>query len=83
MMTPRATSRGSLVAAILSPRREAATYVGIRDRSPDNRYRTAPLNGLFAHQKGGVYHDGRFAKLDDVVKHYDATMCSFATRVTT
>jgi len=38
---------------------------------------------LFAHQKGGVYHDGRFAKLDDVVKHYDATMCSFATRVTT
>jgi len=21
--------------------------------------------------KGGFYHDGRFAKLDDVVNHYD------------
>ncbi len=43
-------------------------------RSPDKRYRTAPLKGLFAHQKGGFYHDGRFAKLDDVVKHYDKTL---------
>jgi hypothetical protein len=25
-------------------------------------------------QKGGFYHDGRFAKLDDVVKHYDEKM---------
>jgi hypothetical protein len=23
------------------------------------------------HQKGGVYHDGRFAPLRDVVDHYD------------
>ena len=30
-------------------------------RSPDNRYRTAPLKGLFSHTKGGFYHDGRFA----------------------
>jgi hypothetical protein len=42
------------------------------DRSPDGRYRTAPLKGLWAHQKGGFYHDGRFAKLEDVVNHYDA-----------
>ncbi len=41
------------------------------DRSPDGRYRTAPLRGLWTHQKGGFYHDGRFATLDDVVKHYD------------
>jgi len=47
------------------------------NRSPDMRYRTAPLKGLFAHQEGGFYHDGRFAKLDDVVKHYD-TMMSLA-----
>ena len=40
-------------------------------RSPDERYRTSPLKGLFAHQKGGFYHDGRFATLDDVVDHYD------------
>ena len=41
------------------------------DRSPDGRYRTAPLAGLFTHQKGGFYHDGRFATLLDVVNHYD------------
>jgi cytochrome c peroxidase len=34
-------------------------------------YRTAPLNGLWTHQKGGFYHDGRFATLRDVVDHYD------------
>ena len=36
-------------------------------------YRTAPLKGLWAHQKGGFFHDGRFASLDDVVNHYDTT----------
>src|SRR5207244_4480098 len=41
------------------------------DRSPDGRYRTAPLRGLWAHQTGGFYHDGRFATLRDVVDHYD------------
>jgi hypothetical protein len=41
------------------------------DRAPDRRYRTAPLNGLWAHQKGGFYHDGRFATLRDVVDHYN------------
>jgi hypothetical protein len=49
--------------------------IGIDDfqakRSPDNTYRTAPLRGLFAHMKGGFYHDGRFATLLDVVNHYD------------
>jgi hypothetical protein len=34
-------------------------------------YRTAPLAGLWAHQKGGFFHDGRFATLLDVVNHYD------------
>jgi hypothetical protein len=43
------------------------------DRSPEGRYRTTPLRGLFAHQKGGFYHDGRFATLADVVSHYDTT----------
>ena len=41
------------------------------DRAPDQRYRTAPLKGLFSHQKGGFYHDGRFATLQDVVVHYN------------
>ena len=27
----------------------------------DHLYRTAPLAGLWTHQKGGFYHDGRFA----------------------
>jgi cytochrome c peroxidase len=42
------------------------------DRAPDRRYRTSPLKGLFAHQKGGFYHDGRFPTLAAVVEHYDA-----------
>ena len=53
-----------------------AEEIGIDDfqasRGPDKRYRTAPLRGLFAHAKGGFYHDGRFATLDEVVSHYDS-----------
>jgi hypothetical protein len=52
-----------------------AEEIGIDDfqssRSPDNSYRTAPLKGLWAHSKGGYYHDGRFARLGDVINHYD------------
>ncbi|RIL04696.1 MAG: hypothetical protein DCC71_13125 [Proteobacteria bacterium] len=54
-----------------------ADEIGIDDfqaeRSPDRRYRTSPLRGLWTHTKGGFYHDGRFAELGDVVAHYDAT----------
>jgi hypothetical protein len=35
------------------------------DRSPTHAYRTAPLRGLWTHQKVGFYHDGRFATLQD------------------
>ena len=53
----------------------SAAEIGIDDfqakRSPDEKYRTTPLRGLFAHAKGGFYHDGRFATLDAVVGHYD------------
>jgi hypothetical protein len=49
--------------------------IGIDDfqanRSPDRHYRTSPLKGLWTHQKGGFYHDGRFATLRNVVDHYD------------
>lgn len=52
-----------------------AADIGIDDfqanRSPDKTYRTAPLKGLWAHQKGGFYHDGRFATLRDVIEHYN------------
>jgi len=41
------------------------------DRSPTHMYRTAPLAGLWTHQKGGFYHDGRFATLSAVIDHYD------------
>ncbi len=54
-----------------------AEEIGIDDfqasRSPDARYRTTPLAGLFARQKGGFYHDGRFADLAAVVEHYNQT----------
>ncbi|HET8732380.1 MAG TPA: hypothetical protein VFM45_01285, partial [Anaeromyxobacteraceae bacterium] len=54
------------------------------NRSPDGRYRTAPLKALFTHAPGGplpatrqaepgpFFHDGRFQTLRDVVHHYDA-----------
>ena len=42
------------------------------DRSPTHMYRTAPLAGLWSHQKGGFYHDGRFASLGEVINHYDS-----------
>ncbi|WP_064692567.1 hypothetical protein [Rhizobium aegyptiacum] len=55
-----------------------ADEIGIDDfqamRSPDGRYRTAPLRALWNVEnvhKGGFYHDGRFATLEDVVEHYD------------
>jgi hypothetical protein len=55
-----------------------ADEIGIDDfqakRSPDGRYRTEPLRALWDTRKihkGGYYHDGRFATLNDVVNHYD------------
>ena len=55
-----------------------ASEIGIDDfqakRSPDERYRTAPLRALWDTRKvhkGGFYHDGRFKTLADVVSHYD------------
>jgi len=44
------------------------------DRAPDRIYRTSPLTGLSAHQKGGFYHDGRFGTLSNVVEHYIGCM---------
>jgi hypothetical protein len=40
-------------------------------RSPDERYRTSPLKGLWTHTKGGFYHDGRYASLRQVIDHYN------------
>jgi len=53
-----------------------ADEMGIDDfqasRSPDRKfYRTTPLRGLFVREKGGFYHDGRFADLAAVVAHYE------------
>ena len=49
--------------------------IGIDDfqanRYPEKTYVTQGLKGLWAHAKGGFYHDGRFATLMDVVNHYD------------
>jgi hypothetical protein len=49
--------------------------IGIDDfqasRSPDGKYRTTPLRGLFARMKGGFYHDGRFPNLGAVIDHYN------------
>jgi hypothetical protein len=42
------------------------------NRSPDERYRTTPLKGLFAHSEGGFWHDGRFPNLRAVVRHYNS-----------
>ena len=65
-------------AAALHRARLADAYrrkIGIDDfqsqRSPDGRYRTTPLKGLFARKNGGFYHDGRFADYAAVIRHYD------------
>jgi hypothetical protein len=54
-----------------------AEEIGIDDfqasRSPDGRYRTTPLRGLFTREKGGFYHDGRFPTLEAVIDHYAGT----------
>jgi cytochrome c peroxidase len=42
------------------------------NRSPDKRYRTSPLAGIFSRPKGGFFHDGRFATLTEVVQHYNS-----------
>jgi hypothetical protein len=50
--------------------------IGIDDfqakRSPDERYRTAPLRGLWTHLRRGLYHDGRFETIGALLDHYDA-----------
>lgn len=60
-----------------------ADEIGIDDfqanRAPDHRYRTTPLKGLWAHAKGGYYHDGRYPTLLAVVQHYNQT---FSLRMT-
>jgi hypothetical protein len=55
-----------------------AEEIGIDDfqamRAPDGAYRTTPLLALWDTEqihKGGFYHDGRFATLEDVVNHYN------------
>ncbi len=54
-----------------------AAEIGIDDfqanRAPGRGYATQRLGGLWTHQKGGFYHDGRFPTLLDVVNHYDQT----------
>ena len=40
-------------------------------RSPTLMLRPTPLAGLWTHQKGGFYHDGRFPTLLAVVQHYN------------
>jgi hypothetical protein len=56
----------------------SAEEIGIDDfqasRSPEGKYRTTPLRGLFARAKGGFYHDGRFADLPAVVRHYEGVL---------
>ena len=42
------------------------------DRSPEGKYRTTPLRGLWARKTGGFFHDGRFPTLGSVVDHYDS-----------
>jgi hypothetical protein len=51
---------------------EVCTDAFQANRSPDGMYRTTPLRGLWAHPKGGYWHDGRFKTLGAVVDHYNS-----------
>ena len=55
----------------MHPPRDVCVDAFQANRAPDRAYRTAPLGGLFTHQTGGFYHDGRFTTLLDVVNHYN------------
>jgi hypothetical protein len=54
----------------------SAAAIGIDDfqalRSPSGGYRPPPLPGMSTRSKGGFFHDGRFAQLEDVVAHFNA-----------
>jgi hypothetical protein len=54
----------------------SAEAIGIDDfqaqRSPSGGYRPPPLPGMSTRSKGGFFHDGRFARLEDVVAHFNA-----------
>jgi hypothetical protein len=54
----------------------ASSEIGIdtfqADCSPTHMYPTAPLAGLWTHERDGFYHDGRFATLLNVVNRYNA-----------
>jgi len=59
----------------------SADELGVDDfeasRSPTGEYRTTPLGGLFAREKGGFYHDGQFADLTELVNHYDGHLKTY------
>ena len=65
-----------MAAALISP--AVVVFCAIHDfqakRSPDERYRTTPLRGLFTRAKGGFNHDGRFADYAAVIDHYDGVL---------
>jgi len=42
--------------------------LGMARRSEDAKLR---LKGVWTHQKGGFYHDGRFATVRDFIEHYE------------
>jgi hypothetical protein len=67
-MQPKGTQAGwNLVAPA-----DICTDAFTARRSPTGRYRTTPLEGIFARSKGGFYHDGRYPTLMPVVEHYDS-----------
>jgi len=51
---------------------EICTDAFAAGRSATGRYRTTPLDGIFARSKRGFYHDGRYPTLRSVVEHYDS-----------
>ena len=71
---PRATCRRSSPsrAGTCTRRRRSASTTSRRSARRIERYRTAPLRGLWTHTKGGFYHDGRFPTLASVIAHYDS-----------
>ena len=60
-----------------------ADEIGIDDfqanRSPGSPLSHHPAQGLWAHAKGGYYHDGRYPTLLAVVQHYNQV---FSLRMT-
>ena len=71
---PRAADSSPSRAGTCTRRPRSASTTSRPTARPTHTLSHDAARGLFAHAKGGFYHDGRFATLGAVVDHYDSCL---------